>query len=894
MIKPVRCWVFALSLGIGITAPSASADLSTRFRDLKGDTIEFAGDIKIKGLDGFSKAGYTVSERIWDKFSDLDLYSSEVGRLHFGMRLQRQVDDDNNGETFTVYDRIEVPLSLPIFSASVGKLVTAELPVSFSIGLSGGIKMTNIRQVRRGDMMKLRKDDGDLKLVVDNIRKEEWYKSAKDEFGVDEDFLVNPHAESSHLGSVAVDPLRHARYHRVLNRIAFPMRIPLKAAWINRMGLYEVMKYEGHGGVSFGPSVGWNFEPLNLRLAASIGAFVNGRFEISIMRVLNGKKQERVWLKVSQAKTKGVQASIGGRSTTDIDGFVLMQKMGADADAAKAKVSSQVGGDKIAQFVADLYTVNFVPINKSVTRQISEIFEVGYEFDLTRAEAREAYEMAAIGLTHYADQLALAHFNEGEQAPVRKIFGKTATQRARIASSEFEATFLVKRGRRCQDDITDAIIEFPAGKQLEIRGQAMCRMEESGLIGALFDGGFFADSKIYSFHFEGAYVRDLNDPRRESDQYGMYAVGYLEDRKTSGWELARYSGIVRNVLQNPEIVPSMPMTKIAYSSHPPYPVSPEDRAPSEKGWPVEEAINYGRTRAQLAIGFTRAQLAKFLEVDETKMREIIREVFSEYVNAEMKTLSPTELRVGKYITGFLTLPVSLITSNCKTCKAWAAMDEFYSNWVEAKANRGEPKAVVENFRKMFRRTQFGYEFARVLVLALEGDRLNYELNFQSGAFGKPIEAGGQFDIYGINALRDKFARAQNFDIPRIYLDMDPNATLAGVQAQANGRGVDLNLSFGPRPHLVRIYVKEASGWSWNREIVSEVLVRNSREDESRHDAFPTGGQIEIQLGSTTEGFAGALSRGLKKGETYEVGVQISLDGQHFGPIVTSKSFRLPE
>ncbi|MCB0365287.1 MAG: hypothetical protein H6624_05785 [Bdellovibrionaceae bacterium] len=890
-----RLWFFPLLFLLALAPIASQADLSARFRDLRGDTIEFAGDLKIKSLEGLNKAGYSVSERIWDRFSDLDIYSSDVGKLHFGVKLQRNVEDDNNGETFTVVDRIEVPLALPIFNANIGNLVTAEIPVSFSIGLSGGIKMTNIRQVRRGDALKLRDNDGDLKLVVENIRGEEWYKTAKDEFGMDEKYLVNPHLENPQLGSVSVDPLRHARYHRVLNRVAFPMRIPLKAEWINRIGLNEVMKYEGHGGVSFGPSVGWNFEPLDLRLSASVGAFLNGRFEISIMKVLNGEKKERVWLKVSRAKTKGINANIGGRSTTDIDGFVLMQKIGADADAVKAKMGSKIGGDKVAEFIADLYTVNFVPIRKSVTRQVSDIFEVGYEFDLSNPEAREAYEMAAIGLTHFADQIALETFNQGDKAPVRKIFGKKAKQKARIASSSFEATFLMKRSRNCRDDITNAIVEFPTGKQLEIRGQASCRMEETGALGSVFNGGFFNDAKVYSFHFEGAYVRNLDEPGRDSDQYGMYAVGYLEDKKTSGWELARYSGLVRRLIHNPEIIPSMPKIKVKFKKNPPYPVERDATPPDERGWPVEETINYGRTRLQLAVGFTREQLSKFVEVDEDKMMAIMQDVFDFYIHDDVKNLSPTDLKVGHYVNSFITLPISLINSNCKTCKAWAAMDEFYHNWLEAKDNRGKPEAIVQNFRKMFRRTQFGYEFALTIINSLEGEKLNYELNFQSGAFSKPIVAGGEFDIYGINALKDKFTKTRNFDIPRIYLDVDNSAHMGGVSAKAREDGaVDLDLSFGQRPQMVRIFVKEAKGWTWNRETVSEVLVRNVKEAETGSDTFPSGGRLSILLKPESGGFAGALARGLKPGGFYEVSAQVSTDGQRFGPLTTSGSFRIPE
>ncbi|MCB0384371.1 MAG: hypothetical protein KDD43_03190 [Bdellovibrionales bacterium] len=890
-----RLWFLPLVSLLALAPVASQADLSARFRDLRGDTIEFAGDIKIKGLEGLNKAGYSVSEGIWDKFSDLDLYSSEVGKLHFGMRIQRQVEDDNNGETYTVMDRIEVPLSLPIFNANIGNLVTAEIPVSFSIGLSGGIKMTNIRQVRRGDALKLKKDDGDLKLLVENIRGEEWYKTAKDEFGVEEQYLVNPHLENPQLGSVSVDPLRHARYHRVLNRVAFPMRIPLKAAWINRMGLNEVMKYEGHGGVSFGPSVGWNFEPLDLRLSASVGAFLNGRFEISIMKVLNGEKKERVWLKISRAKTKGVRASIGGRSTTDIDGFVLMQKLGADADAVKAKMGSKLGGDKVAEFIADLYTVNFVPINKSVTRQVSDIFEVGYEFDLADPEAREAYEMAAIGLTHVADQLALQTFNQGDKAPVRKIFGKKAKEKARIASSSFEATFLLKRSRNCRDDISNAIVEFPTGKQLEIRGQASCRMEETGALGSVFNGGFFNDTKIYSFHFEGAYVRDLDDPGRDTDQFGMYAVGYLEDKKTSGWELARYSGLVRKLIHNPEIIPAMPKIKEKKKKNPPYTVERDESPPDERGWPVEETINYGRTRLQLAVGFTREQLSKFVDVDEDKMMAIMQDVFEYYIHDDVKNLSPTDLKVGHYVNSFVTLPVALIMSNCKTCKAWAAMDEFYHNWLKAKMNRGNPEAIVQNFRKMFRRTQFGYEFALMIINSLEGEKLNYELNFQSGAFSKPIVAGGEFDIYGINALKDKFTKTKNFDIPRIYLDVDSSATIGGVSGKVNDSGgIDVHLSFGQRPQLVRIFVKEAEGWTWNREIIGEVLVRNVKEAETNADTFPSGGQFSFVIKPESGGFAAALARGFEPGGFYEIGVQVSNDGQRFGPVTTSGTFRIPD
>ena len=890
--------LFAVALIFLFPIPS-SADLSARFRDLRGNTIEFAGDLKVKGLEGLNSAGYKVSETIWDKFSDVDAFSSNVGRLHFGIKLQRSVDDDDNGETFTVTDRIEVPLRLPIFSGTIGSLVTAELPISFSVGLSGGIKMTNIRQVHRGDKMKLKSGDGDLKLIVENISKGEWYKTAKDDFKLDEKYLTNPHLKNPELGEISVDPLRHARYHRVLNRVAFPMRIPLKAAWISRMGLNEVMKYEGYGGVSFGPSVGWNFEPLNLRASASVGAFLNGRFEISIMKVLNKEKKERVWLKVHRAKTKGISASIGGRSTTDIDGFVLMEKLGVDSEAVKKKMGEKIGGDKVADFIADLYTVNFVPINKSVTRQMSDIFEVGYEFNLNDPQAREAYEMAALGLTHVADHLAIESFRAGlgDKAPVRKIFGKKAKQKARIASSSFEATFLLNKSRHCRDDITNAIVEFPTGQQQELRGKASCRMEEKGLFGNLFDGGFFNDSKVYSFHFEGAYIRDLKDARRETDQFGMYAIGYLQDKKTSGIELARYSDIVRKLIHNPEIIPAMPKQRVRFTEKPMYGSVKTEGPPSDpRGYENIEAINYGRTDLQLAIGITREQLSKFLEVDDNTFLSIMMDAFdTPYIHDDIKELTASGIKVGRYVNGFILMPFNLIMSNCKTCTAWKAMDEFYSNWKKAKKNRvrqpgDDPEKVVQSFRKMFRRTQFGYEFARILVNCLKGEKVNYELNFRSGAFDKPIVAGGQFDIYGINTLQNKFAKTKNYDIPRMYLDVDESARVGSIDAKVLDTGkVRLRLKFDEQPNMVRFYVKQAKGWSWNRKIVAEVLVRNVKDEEGQL-TFPKNALLDFVLDPNEDSFAGALGKGLDQGEFYEIGVQVSRDGKTFGPVIGTDKF----
>ena len=219
-----------LLLAIAVASPKAHAEETSISDNVTKIRQEFQSDFARE----VRSKGYSVGERLWEEFSRVHV-NKDFGKVRANLELNRSIDDSRVG-SITVLDQVHASLNIPLLSQDIGNLISSKLPISIHAGLSGGIDLRNYRIVKLGNKVKseeltrLERHGQELISKIKSESKKPWFESAVDELERDKNSSsVTGNGDNGELGNFTVDRIRHARYHRILNRLSFPLRIPLKA-----------------------------------------------------------------------------------------------------------------------------------------------------------------------------------------------------------------------------------------------------------------------------------------------------------------------------------------------------------------------------------------------------------------------------------------------------------------------------------------------------------------------------------------------------------------------------------------------------------------------------------------------------------------------------------------
>ncbi|MCM2322298.1 MAG: hypothetical protein NDJ90_03445, partial [Oligoflexia bacterium] len=133
---------------------------------------------------GRESLGNKISNVFFDRISDINVFSAPLGddgRLR--LKVSRAIFSNNDiEESFTVIDRVRLPLSLPVLSVPLGNAFA-----TFNIGLGGSLDVTNVRLVKPSNALysapllrDLRKG-GDLLERARAVLSSEWFATVPKE-----------------------------------------------------------------------------------------------------------------------------------------------------------------------------------------------------------------------------------------------------------------------------------------------------------------------------------------------------------------------------------------------------------------------------------------------------------------------------------------------------------------------------------------------------------------------------------------------------------------------------------------------------------------------------------------------------------------------------------------
>ncbi|MCB0386172.1 MAG: hypothetical protein KDD43_12335, partial [Bdellovibrionales bacterium] len=156
--------------------------------------------------------------------------------------------------------------------------------------------------------------------------------------------------------------------------------------------------------------------------------------------------------------------------------------------------------------------------------------------------------------------------------------------------------------------------------------------------------------------------------------------------------------------------------------------------PGEMYSGVEPAHEYGPMEAVYNFQLTKDQVYRFLNTSDQRKQQIIDRVFKDYLDEVRGALPESQqsktfgelipvIQTNRVFDGILKLALSSV-SNCDSCDASKAIMNLYFGWqalsVSAQAADSEAKfvEVMNQFDKTFSVPHFGYEYARVLMMAV--------------------------------------------------------------------------------------------------------------------------------------------------------------------------------
>lgn len=843
---------FALSFAASLSFFAKAENAGGGFvRDLPSEIADVANK-------GRGEIGDLLSDAIFDQFTDLELLNAPLDDRggSIGINVGRAVYSNNDvQETFTVVDRMRIPVALPGLSVPIGASIA-----TFDIGLSGQLDFSNIRIVKPSNSLYRQKfldevfQKQDLKDRKQELESSDWLESVQEEF----------EKGDSERSVFLLDSLRSARYGRLWNLISHPLRLPLRAEWLSHFEDAEIITYGGSGTIEVGPSVGisYEFNDPNIKvtnLGANLRAYLRGDFRISVMKV----SASRVKLKVARKQTRGTHGTVGGSSGLELyEGFL---------------VSTEAFGRNFSTTIGRLQDT-LVPLRFSAQHSLGSAFEVGYEYDLNDERAVEAYEQAVTGRLALSDELSAALVSDGEKAAIRKVFSRRQTENPQ-GHSVGVRLFLSGRQRDGTYKIEEAMIEFPDGTSEVFKAKTDLKVERR------FDFPLYRNTESVNFSVRTDFIQRINEPDSGA-VYGWIAEGRISDSNTSGREMNRYAWMIESLFGVPQLMPTVP-------THLPAELDSSD---PDLTSPARET-RYGRSDLYFRAALTSEQLIHLAKIPADKMWTYIEEAFDRPAGTWQSAGSRLFFRLSGWFFNAVDWLISFGDVEKRFgAKFWHA-DAFQSRWMEVQdfiisQTADGRRLTIEEERKfarlvgeMFSDSVFTYELIKTALVALRSqgeNAISYQINAQSAAFPAVAIKGGM--ISEIEKISQKYEKETDFEKTRIRHDLTLEASRLAFDVIDIDR-FELRFEASRNPQMVLIKVDELSDYLRLQTTVRRFLVPNRGRFQQ--------GENRISLERFGEpGFQKELAQAIRANKNYRITVAL-IDGENAGPAASIDFFVNP-
>ena len=817
----------------------SKSKLETRFEKLPDDFARAAAK-------GKRKLGHKISNAIFDQVSEWNANVTLDNGVSIGVQAGRTVyANDDIEDSFTVADRLSIPLTLPGVAIPIG------VPeITFNLGISGKLDFMNLRIVKPSDSLYKQTLLTSL-LSADDLEKRrseaegsDWLKLAREQAT---QVSASDYLDATKTGDKPVffiDSLRNARYGRIWNQFSHPLRIPLKASWLDRMDDSEVISYGGSGTVEVGPSVGLNLNfagAEGANIGASFRAYLRGLFRISILKL--DSKTARV--KVTRENTKGLTTTVGASFNLEIfDGFVVAGSPDDPNAKRMAKLKDAV-----------------IPFRFTSDRSWGHTLDIGYEYNLNDTRAVEAYEQAVVGRFALSEEMSLAFAPLGENAPVRQVVRRDADTETESRKLKMEMRLLARDASGTYT-VEDAVIQFPDGTMHVFKAKTDANFSRK------LGFGIWKTKESVSYSIRTDYVEDTRDPENTSN-FGWYAEGHIYDNATSGLEMNRYSEMVESLFSK-RIFPRLPVTM---------PVDPDKIRRAANGDILEEPpleeTDFGDSHFFFRVALTPSQMMKLAKISEDEMWVHLENGFERFDGAWRSGPKRLIARIGGWLYNSVGWVFKADQIDQRLGIRFLHADEFMDRFREVKKLLGKIEnpsdLTLEQKRKaskmvaeLYSDKIFTYELIKTTMLAfqtLNDSQLSFHISAQTMAFPSVDVDGGS--ITEIEKITQRFARETDFDQPGANrTGQDLELAISNLVMEVKSASLyEIRFTAAKEAPMVLIKIDEVSDFLKFTSTVKRILVPNRGQ-------FPKGDNVLVLDAVGGIGFRKELAERLEPGNTY--------------------------
>lgn len=815
--------------------------------DEKPDVREFDELIPLQSIQNANeRVRESIPKLLFDAIDDIKILTQSIGPVDLDMSVHRDVYDNRDVQnSWTVADRAVLGASLPLFS-EVLETLSSQSSFGIYVGLKGALDFINIRQVTPEGYEKLpsvervreelHSQPPSQEFTQENSPDSRWIPSAVTTF---ED-PNNPSATPPRrfLSLIPWDPENQARYSRFWNTLFFPIRIPLKASRLKAMEKGEILSYATQGSIEAGPYLGLNLDISGISQVISgqisYSVYIQGIFRVSILK----EDEDHVQVKITRTKNLGHGVGIGSGYRPDIlDGMFLVQN------------------------VQNLAKV--IPFKVNISQNLRDSFDVGYRYDLTQPQAKEAYEQMVLGRTKLSDELALLPDGTPRETPiygVQRVFTRTAFTRGQNQSHTMRVGFLFHRRNRINWDNIDAVIELPSGKRHLFQSVVSNSKEWK-----LFWGAY--EKFRYNFAVQLDLDEYQNNPQ-STEALSLIADGLIDDSNTSGDEMMRYILETENAIGKFGVFPRPPRSEKDIKD-------PVARVELPKG-------RLGQSRFAYQIGITQPQLQKIIYAEEDEKWGILEKAFgvppgtwSSFFSRLMYQLFTSPLTI-------INVPLYIADLNIREGSTLLHARYLKSRWDDLGAGK-DLKTQAEHLGHLFFDRLFSYEMIKLMRILLKQEEVEFTASGSNRVFGR-IWDNGKTRLLE-NDYASQVQRQIDFDRlgPRGPGEAgNPTARsryqIKRMDVRQIGENVhELRFEIPQRPEKVSFELwKEPTWLNFGRKRLIKIQVSNV-------DLFEEGENRLLLDSEDPQSTLVSVAKFIERGKEYKLKMAFDPDGLGWGP-----------
>lgn len=804
---------------------------------LDGGVEEWPGRLGFELQKATVRIGNQVTTWIFDAIRDITLLRGNGERFAAKHSIHRRIFDNHDiAGTWTVIDFSRLETSLALYNWGLAANSFADtLTRSFgvSLGTSQGVELINIRQHRAGGEIPPPSPVA-LAPVTEPVpaQPEASSETSKDD-------------EEAEASLAYFDPLRKAQFGRFFNMLTFPARFPLNADRVAKLEDGEIMSYSLTGAVQVGASVGWAgpmenaFRHVTGSLYAS--AYLRGEYRITILK----EDATHVRVKMTRIGTVGRQYGLSGRT----DNAELVEGLGVFNRAVNKR------------FI-------LVPFQVVLDKAQGQAFDVGYRYDLTNPQAREAYRLAVLGRLAYSDALAIAaapmpNQPDPQNTGVAKVFARDA----KISSDTFlqavNILSIFRHSRASTYTDWDAEITLPDGTRRVVSADSINAQDWRILFGP-------SESSNHAFRVSV----DLDRAEQgHNDALFMTAEFTQEDSSTSGEELRNYCRIVEHDVGQTDLFPRLPV-------YGPREVPSREFAENEPaGDPNQRpALEYGRSSFYYRLTFRQPQLEQFIAFPNDRMWEMLERAF----DMEPGTWSTPRMRFWAHlrsVTGHLAnVPLWVVNQPLRDPGKLMHADGIQERWAKLKT-LGDLSERSRELGHLFRDSMYSRELVKLLRLVIDTP-IQYVASGATPAFGR-IWRQGHVQT-GSYPIIERVSREIDFDLRGPRPVGDVGAVISSLELKYLAQGtIQIELTLDPAPRAIFFHVAETEPVNHRQtKPVGEFIVHN-------RDGIFKPGLNAVVIGPDSAEPWRSIAEAFVPGKHYVVSAASTRDGQSWGGMVST-------